>query len=406
MNRHATRSLRATALTAPLFGLALMLGACSDDEGPLAPGQAGPADVRFTESATPEEIRDAAADGPVRIEVELLPGGPPWMARELELEGDERGDEEKLESRIVAADPASGTVDVAFGNLTIDLSQAGRFRTEESGDVSRDVFFQRVTQALEAGRAPGVELRRPPRSEPQDPSDPAFLPTDVRLDDGADEDELEIDVDERHLEVTGDRTGVLTVLGVEIEIGGSTEVGRRTEEAEGATEIEGLVEAVDPAAETVTLRDGRIIRLVEGTEFDADEDELRTLGEVAEAVSDGLLVEVEAEVVREEGDTFVAIEIEFEVEDDADDAAGAMEFEGLVTAVNTGQGTFVLDGTTELSIVSDTRIDDEGDLRSLAEVETALDQGRVVRAEGHAATEGSAPSGVAVLDVKFETDDD
>lgn len=400
----STAGLRHTPRALTLLAALVALGACSDGS-PLGPDLDG---LRFSRSATLDEVESASQAGPVRIEVELRPGGPPWAARELELEGDDdRGDDEKLETRIVGADAGAGTLTVRFGDLTVDLSAATRFRSEGSDDLTRAAFFARVDEALAAGRNPGVELRRPARATPQAPDDPAFLPSDVRLDDEADDEELEIDIDDRHLEVTGDDTGLLTVLSVEIEIDGLTEIKREMEDADGALEIEGLVEAVDRAARSVTLRDGRTLLLVDGTVFDeddddGDDDELRSLEEVETALDAGFLVEVEAEAVLQSGTTFVAIEIEFEIEDDGDDIPGALEFEGLVTSADPGQGTFVLEGVTELSVTATTRFEDDGDLFSLQEVADALDAGERVHAEGHALQDDATPTGLAVFEVEFE----
>lgn len=401
-----------TPLTAPghrwlaLLGAAALLAGCSDESPPLAPEQGDDGPV-FTSSTTLPAIEAAATAAPVRIEVKLFGGGPPWIAREVELEADD-GDEEKLESRIVAADESAGTITLALGDLTVALDRVARFRTEGSSSVGRDAFFARVETALANGRRPGVELRRPVPAEPQAPSDPDFRPTDVRLDDEADEDRLEITVDGRHVTVTGTGSGALTILGIEVVVDATTEIEEENEEAAGETEIEGLVESVDLVGRSVTLVDGDVIRLVDGTVVDDsdDDDTLRSLEEVEEALAGGAFVEAEAEALLESSGVWIAIEIEFEIEDDADDVPGVVEFEGIVTEVDVDAGTLGLGSGTELSITPATRIDDDGDLFSLEEVAEALAAGLEVEAEGHGVEVQQAVPGIMVLDLKLEADDD
>lgn len=405
-------SRRSTPLLLVTLTLAATLAACSDGD-PLGPGSGS--EAVFSRTAEFSAVVDEAASAPVRLEVEILEGGPPWTAREVELEREEDlTDDEKIESHIVAADEGAGTLTLAVGDLVIDLSEATRFRSEGSesdGDLTRSEFYSRVGTLLADGETPGVELRRPAPESPQAPDETSFLPTDVRLDDEAEESEIEMNVDGRHLSLSGSDEGTVTLLGLEIQVTSSTEVEAKEEAADGEFEIESLVTDVDVEAGEVTLHGGDVLRIVDGTRFDGDDDgddgedeELTSLAAVQAALDEDRLVEVEAEVVQEEPGVFVAIEVEFEVEDGDDDVPGSVEFEGDVTAVDVEAGTFVVGGILDLSMVGYSSIDDDSDHATLQAVSDALGAGTTVRADGHAISDESAATGSAVLEVEFESE--
>lgn len=390
---------------------ALVLAAC--DDGPLTapdPASDSPSDA-LSRTTTLTQLRDRAGARPVRLEIDVRAGGPPWVAREVEQEDDDDHDE-KIEARIVAADPGAGTVVLGLAGLVIDLSATGRFRAEGAGELSREAFFARVGSALEAGRTPGVELRRRLPSSAQGPNDATFLPLDARLDDDAEFGKLEVLVDGRHVTAESDGRGRVTVFGIEIVVDPSlgSRVRERTERGDGAVEIEGVVEAVDVSGGRVLLFGGVELRIVEGTRFDDDgsDDELGSLDEVAVALAAGYWVEVEAEAVRGDDGAWIAVEAEFEVEDDVDDddLPGSFEFEGDVVAADPALGMFTLADGTALTLDSSTRVDDEGDLFTLEQVVAALAEGVVVEAEGHLLPDAGAPGGLRVVSVTFEADDD
>jgi hypothetical protein len=103
--------------------------------------------------------------------------------------------------------------------------------------------------------------------------------------------------------------------------------------------------------------------------------------------------------------TFVAIEVEFEIEDDAANVPGAFEFQGAVTAADPAAGTFTLAGGTIVRVNAETQIDPEGDLFSLDAVQAAVQSGAAVRAEGDATVESMGPPATLVaLSVKWEVD--
>lgn len=399
--------LRSTLLAG---ALALALGACDDGAVTAPEATQDSLPEALTRTTSLDQLRGQAGDRPLRLEIDVRTGGPPWVAREVEVENDD-DDEEKIESRIVALDAGAGVLVIALGELAVDLSAATRFRVEGAGDVSRESFFARVEAAIAGGRTPGVELRRQLPSSAQAPDDPTFLPRDVRLDNDADFGKVEVLVDDRHVAVDSDSRGRITVFGIEIVVDRSlgSQVGGRTESGDRAVEIEGVVDAVDVGAGRVSLVGGTELWIVEGTRFDADDDdELSSLQQVHDALAAGHWVEVEAEAVRGADGTWIAVEVEFEVEDDIDDDGlpGSYEFEGQVVAADPGARSFTLAGGTTLILDDRTRVDDDGDVFTLEQVAGALTAGLFVKAEGHVLPDPAAAGGSRLVDVKFETDDD
>lgn len=80
-------------------------------------------------------------------------------------------------------------------------------------------------------------------------------------------------------------------------------------------DFEGRVASVDVDAETVTLGGGMVIRIASFTEWD-DDDGLRTLDAVADALARGVAIEVDGDAVALDDGTLLATEIEFERDDD------------------------------------------------------------------------------------------
>ena len=117
---------------------------------------------------------------------------------------------------------------------------------------------------------------------------------------------------------------------------GTTKLKHKNPELEGASEFEGIVKSVDQAAQTVTLIDGTIIRIVAGTEIDGDEgehdDHLTTLADVQAALTAGKTVKTEGRGLVDSTNplTIDAIRIEFEVEGEEPPPPMMMvEFAGL-----------------------------------------------------------------------------
>src|SRR3989442_15158056 len=78
---------------------------------------------------------------------------------------------------------------------------------------------------------------------------------------------------------------------------GTTKLKQENPELEGVREFEGTVQSVDQTAKTVTLKDGTVIRIVAGTEFDAregnEDDHLTSLAAVQDALTAGKTVKTE-----------------------------------------------------------------------------------------------------------------
>ena len=329
--------------------LGCALAAC-DDTGSTGPGS-GFGQAQFSREITFEEFEDILdAEGTIRVEIELLPGQP-LVAGEVEIESpDEVADEEEVESRILGL-PGSdcagmGRILLTLEPAEVQFSSATEFEDDaaddaaDEDDITCDEFVSRVQTALAAGEQPPLEAERPPPVDggaviAQDPDIPVFGATEVELEDGGDEAELEINIDMDNLEGCPpnppvDCLGVLRVLNVPILIiDGVTELEEERDDLTGEIDFEGIVASVeldssDPTLGSVTLVDGRVIRVVVGTEIEdsGDDDRLSTLADVVAALAalaPGETVEVEGEGVVESTDptiTIVAIEIRFEIEDD------------------------------------------------------------------------------------------
>lgn len=416
-----TRPRDALALCCALVVAAL--AGCDGDVTAPGAGTDGTSSGSFSRDITASEMGDALTSEPRRVEVKLTRDG--LVAREVELERrEEMSDDEKIESRVQAVETADGqgTLTLELGDLRIDFDGATDLEARDDGDLSVQEFVDRVETALADGRRPSVEVKRRPPAEPQAPDDAGFTPREIQLQAPDDDREIEINVDADNLEENGSPPprAWITVLGLRIEVrDGETELEERREpDGDGDVDFEGRVSAADAGAGEVTLVDGTTVRVVEGTEIDGDAgdaDELVSVREVADAVEAGRFVVADGDGVLESRDPRIvtAVEAEFEVEDDdvgddGDDPDGpddpaAFEFEDSVVEVDPSARSFVLAGGNEVRLDDDTRIDPEGDLHDLGSVETAVEDGRPVRAEGDAVEESD---GVwRALDVKFEVDD-
>lgn len=398
--------------------VALLAAGCGD--GALGPGgDGGGSETRFSEEISFPAFEDELSTDRARVEIKLIPGT--LVAREVEIEEPEdRADREEIESRVTAIDGAAGFLTLALGNLRVDFGAGTEFRREDDGALTLDEFVAEVEAALAAGRNPPIEAKRTPPAQPQAPDDPTFFATRLELDDEREEPEIEINVDADNLVANASPPpdGFLRVLGLEIEIRaaeGTTELEReRDDDAREDAEFEGVVASVDVAGGTVTLTNGTVVRVVDATEIedeDGDDEELGSLEEVQTALASGLVVEADGEgrVESRAPLTIVAKEVEFEIEDDADDIPDDAEFEALVASVDVAGGIVTLADGTIVRIVAHTEIEDDGDdenLGSLEEVRTALDQGLAVEADGEGFLEATQPRTIVASEIEFELDDD
>ncbi len=401
----------------PQVGLvALALTACDSENTPTGPSTPSvPEEVAFSVPISLGDLDSTATSGPTRVEVKLASPRAPLLAREVEVEEpDELFDEEKIESTVVAVESAAGSVvlTLELGGLQIEARSATRFRDEGDGaEMDAATFVARVQAALSAGLRPGIEAKRPPPPQPQDPGDPTFVATRVRLNDESREPEIEMNIDGDNLAGVDTGRAVLTMLGLDIEIdvvGGRTEVERETDAARGEVDFEGLVRTVDVAAERFTLYSGLVVRMADQTRIERDsgndDRRLASLEAVAEAVAAGALVEAEGEGLPDDAGALLAIEVEFEVEDDHDDAPGLVEFEGIVTSADVTEGLLTLANGVGVRITDRSVFDPDGDLFDLTSVEAALERGFRIEAEGDALPAGPGVV-LEALEIKVEVED-
>lgn len=409
------------SIALPAAAMIVALSAC-DGSSITAPGSGGNSggSTSFSQSISLDDLEDETSSGTRRVEIELRSGE--LVAREVEIqEDDELGDDEEIEARVTAirSTGSEGTVTFALGDgLEVGFDASTGFEADGGSaddDLTLSEFVNRVQSALDAGGQPVVEAKRRPPSEAQAPDDATFLARELELDDDDDDVEIEMNVDGDNLERNGSPPpqAWITVLGLRIEIrDGVTELKRENDDDRDEAEFESFVASVDVGAGEATLQDGTVVRIVDGTEIDSDDgddEELGSLREVADALTAGRSVEAEGEGVLESRDprTIVAAEVEFEIEDDDGGPlpAGAFEFRDGVASVDTGAGSFTLDGGAEVRMTEDTNIEADGDLLSLEAVADAVAGGRPVRAEGDAREEFSSPPVWTALSVKFEVDD-
>ncbi len=349
--------------------------------------------------------------GPNRVEIKLVNGT--LVAREVEVkESEELFDEEEIESRISSIDPAGSVTLTLGGGFAVGFNAGTDFEAEDGRRISMQDFITRVQDALAVGRNPAVEAKRNPTAAPQDPNDATFIASELELDDEADDQKIEINVDGDNFasNASPPPDAILTVLGMGVELnvsGGVTELESEVDDDNSERDFEGIVAAVNGSS--FTLTDGTVIEIVSGTEIDDadDSDELGSLGEVAAALANGLIVEAEGEgdVTGTNPLTITAKEVEFEVEDEDDNLPGALEFQDRVASVDVAGRTLTLANGTVVQVATDQLIDPLGDLLSLQATDAAVQAQRLVRAEGHAALVSAGPPMVLnALDIKIEDD--
>ncbi len=399
-----------TSKSLAVLGIAVLFAACSSDSV-TGPGAGAGLPTAFSRTITLPEFEDILINGPTRVEIKLVNGS--LVAREVEVkESEDLMDEEEIESRITAIDPA-GNLTLALGGLVVGFDAGTQFEAEDGQHLTMQEFVTRVQDALAAGENPPVEAKRNPADAPQDPDDATFLATELELDDEADEDEIEINVDADNLAITATPPpdAILTVLNLPIELdvtGGVTELEAEIDDdRREEVDFEGMVASVNGSS--FTLTDGTVVEIVDGTENEHcdDHDELCSLAEVEQALAAGFLVEAEGEGVVTGTDplTIAASEVEFEIEDDDDDLPGDLEFEDRVASVDVAGRTLTLANGTIVQVANDQLIDHSGDLLTLQTASDAVDAGRNVEAEGDAELVDAGPPMVLdALDIKIEDD--
>ena len=410
-----------TSRSLAVLGVAVLFAACSDSTtapgaggntgGGGGGGGGGTLPTQFAQTITLPELDSLLGDGPARVEIKLVNGS--LVAREVEVkESQDMASREKVESRITAIDPA-GNVTLALGGLVVDFDGATELEAENGQHLTMAEFTTRIMDALAAGTNPAVEAKRSPAAMPQDPDDATFLATRIELNDEADEDKIEINVDSDNFAntMTPPPDAILTVLNLPIELdvtGGVTTIESEVDDDTPEAEFDGLVDSV--SGSSFTLADGTVVDIVDDTEIDQgdDSDELSSLAEVEQALAAGLLVEAEgAGVVTGSNPlTIAASEVEFEIEDNEDDLPGAVEFDDRVSSVDLPGRSLTLANGKIVQVADDSLIDPSGDLLTLQAADSAVQAGRKVKAEGGAdLVDAGPPMVLNALGIKIEDDD-
>jgi hypothetical protein len=277
----------------------------------------GPGDGSGGTSAVAAVDSALGGGGARRIEIELFPGE--LVAREVHVEADDA--EERIVSGVSAIDPAQGTLTLELGGLTISYGAGTRFRTESESHQSRETWEALVQSEIAAGRRPLVEARRNPAGAPRSPDDPSFLAADLRLENDADEPQIEIYVDEDNLVSSGASEVVLRVLGLSITVNDRTRLGPDDNggagQPSGSVEFEMGVASVDAAGGTLTLSNGTVVRVTAATAI-SPEGDLLTLASAATAVAEGRPVRAEGRGTVDGSATptvIVASSLKIEVDD-------------------------------------------------------------------------------------------
>ena len=417
------------AILGPAAVVLTFLAAACDT---MTSGPSSTVTSQFSREVTLPDVQNQLVTGPTRVEVSVIPGT--LTARRVQLEEpDQLTKPERVRGRVTAitsgTDTATLTLDL--GGLQIALNGSTRLHPDDADEQQAAMpatsddggngmtladFVTRIQAELAAGRNPAVRATRPAPAQPQAPDDGKFLAATLQLDEGNNHPRIELNIAAANLttNATPPPDAVLKVLGVSLELrvsDGTTKLRVENQEAEGAEEFHGVVKSVDQTANTVTLMDGTIIRIVAGTEFEAregdEDDHVTSLADVQAALTAGKTVETEGRGVVDTTSplTIDAICIEFEVEGEPMPPAMMMaEFQDDVASVDVGASTFTLNNGTVVTVTADTKFDDHG-LQTLQAVADSLAAHVRVRAQGVGkVTSAGPPPAVTALFLEFETE--
>jgi hypothetical protein len=390
--------------------LLLTLVAAGCDQSPSAPGS-NP--IQFSRTVSLPAAQSLLVTGPTRVEVRVIPGT--LVARRVELEeSKDMTRPEEVRSRITAATAGTDTATFTLEVGGLKIAANGSTKIRHGGTLAD--FVTAVQAAIAAGHNPTLTASRQPATTPQAPDDGAFLAADLKLDEGNSHSVIKLNVAAANLVTnpTPPPDGFLKVLGVSLELrtsDGTTSLKQENPELEGVREFEGLVQSVDATANTVTLKDGTVIKIVAGTEFEAREgdrdDHLTSLAAVQDALTAGKTVKAEGRGLVNGTNplSFDAIRIEFEVEGEhVPPPVTMVEFADVVASVDVAGSTFTLANGAVVTLAPHTWIEPDGTLHTLQAVSDALAAQHAVRAEGHAiVTAAGPPPALTALHVKFGT---
>lgn len=412
--------------TAVLLLTGLLVGCDSSSTGPASSSPAS-----FSREVSLPDLQSQLT-GPARVAVSVVPGT--LVARRIEIEGqDQLTRREQVRSRVTAitAGTDTATLTLELGGLNIAVNGSTRLRPDDGdgehgwmpsdggqdgGSMTLADFVARIQADIAAGHNPAVKATRQAPAQPQAVDDGSFLAGELQLDEGEDHGLIELNISPASLvtNATPPPDAFLKLLGLSLEIrtsDGTTTLRVQNDDVEGVREFDGVVQSVDQTANTVTLKDGTIIKIVAGTEFEPregdEDDHLTTLADVQAALTAGKTVKVEGRGLVDTTSplTFDAVRIEFEVEGEELPPPTMMtEFEDTVASVDVSGGTFTLGHGAVVTLTTNTMIDHDG-LQTLQAVSDALAAHTAVRAEGVAkVTAAGPPPALTALFVKFETE--
>ena len=411
-NLKRTRMLSIVIGTFTLFGC----------ESQRSTGPAG--SPQFSRIVTLPGFDSLIGAGPARVAVWLKPGT--LIARRVVVkQGDQLTRDERVDGRVtaIAASTSEDTLTLAIDDQKIVVNMSTKFRGErEEGDddspsapTTLAEFTLRIQTALAAGRRPAIEARRPAPGAPQAPADAGFTASLVRLDDAADRPAIEMNVTNANLltNSTPPPDAWLQLLNHKIELrisDSTTRIRQQTPETDGELQFRGKVASVDLGAQTATLADGTILRILAGSEIetgDGDDSTFATLADVKTALAAGDSIVAKGEAVLETPTprTLDVIEVRFRKESPEEPERQGVEFADSVTAGDSIAATFTLGSGALVKLTAHTMIAQFGDLHTVGDVVRALAAHQRVKAEGFAIVETVGPP--ATLDaiaVEFETE--
>jgi uncharacterized protein DUF5666 len=397
--------------------LTLFLAGC--DHTATSPRSSLPA--QFSTTISLPDFQSHLLSGTTRVEVHVIPGT--LTARRVEIEEPEQLTRpEEIRGRVTAitAGTDTATLTLELGGVQVAVNGSTRLLPdEEDADPAAMTlagFVARIQADLAAGGSPAVRASRQPPAQPQAPGDGGFLAAELKLDEGNNHSFIKMNVTSAALvsNATPPPDAWLKLLGLTIELrisDGTTRLALENPDLEGVREFEGIVQSVDMTAQTVTLKDGTIIRIVAGTEIEAregdEDDHLTSLADVQAALTAGKTVKTEGKGLLDSATplTIDAIRIEFEVEGEPLPPPVMMiAFADSVTAVDVAASTFTLKSGAVVRVLAETFLDADGNLQTLQAVSDALAAHHGVFAEGVATVDAAGPPPqLTAHAVKFES---
>jgi len=312
-----------------LFAVLLLAGC---DQNATDPQPATPA--QFFRNVSLTDLQNSLMTGTARVEVSIIPGV--LVARRVEIEqAKEIAKPEEVRGQISAItwSGGHGTATLKVGGLQIAFDSSTKFHPRLALSDQEDTaghrphggptvadFVTRIQGQLAAGHHAGVTARRNPAAQPQASDDASFTASELQFDGGADHPFVALNITAASLTTNSapPPDAWLKLLGLQLELRVSdrtTQLKIENPRLQGVRGFEGIVQAVDQTGGTVTLKDGTIIRIVAGTEFEP-RDSLNSLADVAAALAAGKTVGAEGKGLVDATSplTLDAIKIEFEVE--------------------------------------------------------------------------------------------